>query len=909
MKINSLRLKIFFPLVVCIVIFVMLQSTFFFNKIKDSINDQVESKASDLAKTMAYLAESVQEKSELLRFVSAISAENDIQSIMVLEKSSNKIIVSNRYEYIGEKPSANIELFNQKNIQKAYDTKEIVMAYEDGSHQLLLVYMPVYLDFKEYQAKTIMPAIIIFSLDTGEINLFFDTIARLSAFATLIFGIAIYFLFYFLIDHFILKPHKKILSVVSKRASGQKGLYITNTSGDEIGRLSSEINKMLEIIMEQESSLIDATLKAEQSSLSKSVFLANMSHEFRTPLNGIIGFSEMVSETNLEQDQLEMVNTIRLCSDGLLSLINDVLDISKIEAQEITLENIPFNINKLLVEAFVLVQNKIVNKNIRLEIEQPLILCDVIGDPLRLKQVMINFLTNAAKFTEVGFIRLKLEILLDNVAEYKLKFSVQDTGIGMTGDQSEVIFDAFKQADQSTTRKYGGTGLGMSICKSLVALMGDEIALDTTIDKGSTFSFDTFMGKGPAIEINYRYQEQKECFLSEDVAQNTLNIVDNLHSLNVSAKIFNDLSSLLINKKDSAIPTVFIEYEEIKRMKFGKNDKLKELCHFIDKKRISLIVILPYLNEKILLELKKLKITYYIARPLWLDSLRSTLDRSWQLGKKESKKEALALGTSHKILVAEDNLVNQKLIMRVLKNLGHTVSLAKNGEEAVAKSLDEEFDLIFMDMQMPVMDGLEASRVIKKRDEKIPIVAMTANAFETDKEACFDAGMVDFLSKPVKKIEIVTTIEKHALNGTPGVLPSKRSIDKVPRVLVVEDEEKIRKIIVKSLHTVFKNVIVDEADNGYKACAKLGENVPDVVVTDLRMPQMDGSDFVEFIFKEENYKEVKIIVYSGLDKDHHILQKLRETHVEKIMFKTESALEVAKSVFEIVNNKTVLKES
>lgn len=765
MKFNSLRLKIFFPLVFFIILFVLLQSNFFFGKLQVSVNDQVRLRARDIANTMAYLTESVQEKSELLRFVSAISAENEIESILVLKKTSNEIIASDHYELIGSTFSKEQKIFDLLHMEEAYDTKELVLVYQGKDKKILSVYMPVLLSFKNDKTQELQEGLVVFGLDTSEINTVFDQIAWNSALVALGFGVAIYILFYFLIEYFILKPNKKILTVVAKRASGQKGVYIENKSKDEIGRLSWEINKMLEIIMEQENNLVQATIDAEEASKAKSIFLANMSHEFRTPLNGIIGFTEMVAETSLSEDQAEMVNTIRLCSEGLLSLINDVLDVSKIEASEVVLEKVPFNLNQLLLESFVLVQNRIVSKVIRLVIEQPVLPGKVIGDPLRLKQIIINFLTNAAKFTEKGFVLLRLEILNQDSVEIKFRFSVQDTGIGMTQEQAVVIFDVFKQADGSTTRKYGGTGLGMSICKSLVELMGDEISLDTTIDEGSTFSFEASFGVGELLGVDYAFSEKKKCFISEGAHQHSENLLKHFKEMNVEVSSFKALSFFLNDFHEPLPATIFYDFDEIRKAYFEESDEFNQICQLNNENKIHLIVIIPYMSEKILMELRRLKITEYIVRPLWISNLKAILDRLWLLDEKKGGKHALLDSYAHNILIAEDNLINQKLLLKVLKKLGHHVTVAKNGLEAVEKSLAEKFDLIFMDMQMPVMDGLEACRKIKARGDDVPVVAMTANAFQSDKDACLDAGMIAFLAKPVRKNELSATIEKHALKG------------------------------------------------------------------------------------------------------------------------------------------------
>ncbi len=389
--------------------------------------------------------------------------------------------------------------------------------------------------------------------------------------------------------------------------------------------------------------LVEAKAEAEQATQSKSLFLANMSHEIRTPLNGVLGMNQLLKTTNPTPEQLEYIEAIRISGDSLLTIINDILDFSKIEAGSLKLENIPFNLPNLMRQTFDIVKIQGEKKGLEMRMDIPDNFPEIIlGDPTRLRQILLNFCNNAVKFTEKGYVHLKISTLFPANKKCKqgsipVRFSVKDSGIGIPRSKQKHIFESFAQADATTTRRFGGTGLGLAISKLLAELMGGQVGLDSAPDKGSTFWLSLCVT--PAQKAIQKQEEPKEISSVKPIRKNI------------------------------------------------------------------------------------------------------------------------------RILLAEDNIINQKLMMRILKKYELNFDVVENGREALDKLKEKHYDLILMDIQMPVMDGFTATQEIRRMEdstqEHIPIIALTANAVKGDRERCLDAGMDDYLAKPINVQELLSIIERY----------------------------------------------------------------------------------------------------------------------------------------------------
>jgi len=514
---------------------------------------------------------------------------------------------------------------------------------------------------------------------------------------------------------------------------------------------------------------VELSRKAEEASKAKSLFLANMSHEIRTPLNGILGFLELLKTTDLNEEQFEYVNTITTSSNSLLEIINNILDVSKIESNKIELELIPFKpINEFenIIEIF---GARAADKNIDLvSYIDPSIPSNLKGDILKIKEVVTNLLSNAIKFTHEGYISLTIKKTALTSTKAKLYFEVEDTGIGISKEQQDKIFELFSQADVSVTRKYGGTGLGLSISRKYIQMMGGDITVESEVNEGTKFFF----------EIELEVLDPKESFTPNAFEKLTLAVFDPnkdniklsylkdyLKYANAQILYFNSLEELKQIVKSESLNSVTFVYETM--------DNVDEYVEYLDSAHIKYTLVSSLKNKPNIIELPYTPI-YTIwdpINPTKVYSMLEEIDNS-RLNKYKKVIDTINEETSSnkfnlKVLVAEDNPINQKLIKITLEQMGIKVVLANNGLEAFNKySINpENYDLIFMDIQMPTMDGIEATHEILDFEEEeeiphTPIIALTANALKGDRERFLAEGMDEYLTKPIKNDALTAIIKQ-----------------------------------------------------------------------------------------------------------------------------------------------------
>ena len=640
-----------------------------------------------------------------------------------------------------------------------------------------------------------------------------------------------------------------------------------------------------------EQKIIEAKEKAEDNTRSKSEFLANMSHEIRTPMNGIIGMSHLALQTTLDDKQKNYIQKIDNSAKSLLGIINDILDFSKIEAGKLTIDKIEFDLFKVVDSVVNLLEFKAHEKNLEIIVSYSSNMGkSFFGDNLRITQILTNLMSNAVKFTDSG----EIGIYINKKDENIVRFEIKDTGIGLTKEEQSKLFTSFSQADGSTTRKYGGTGLGLTICKQLVELMGGKIWLESQIDIGSKFIFEIELEELSHSKTNFKQFTNKKVLIVDD-NESWHSVLENL-LLNFGMSVdiaYGGYDALKILKEyENSYDLILMDWNMPQLDGIETTRLINQSFTEITKKPPTVIMVSSFRQESIVKLASDVGIDIFLQKPINPSVLNNLLTGIFEddvkltysniIEDKTFKNDINSL-KGIQILLVEDNTINQEIIVGLLHSSGINIDIASNGQEAIDMFKLNEYELIFMDLQMPIMGGIEATKIIREIDKNIPIIALTANAMKDDIEKTKSVGMNEHLNKPIDVEKLYETLLKYL---------SKKS-----DVTTIYDNSLTNNFIIPRLKNIDVNLglkylsgnkklylkILDEFYNSYK---------------DLKL-----KDLKEEEFKRTLHTLKGLSANIGASALHKISKEIEESKDEKLLLKFDNELNLVLDELKVLDIK------
>ena len=607
----------------------------------------------------------------------------------------------------------------------------------------------------------------------------------------------------------------------------------------ELRQKNKELEEEIDKRRQAELFMRQAKESAETANRAKSAFLANMSHEIRTPMTAIIGLSDLAIKSELSPKVRDYINKIKSSSYSLLSLINDILDVSKIEAGRLHLDSTHFNLEDIFERLADMFKKPVADKGLELVQSLPSSeACHLIGDSIRLEQVLINLVSNAIKFTKDGEIVVKVSVIEQGDSHIHLNFAISDTGIGMEADRIPKLFNAFVQADDSTTRKYGGTGLGLTICKHIVEMMGGRFKVTSTPGKGSEFSFSTVLKRSKnftktKLTLPDDLHGGKVLVCDDNkIARETLR--DDLETISFNPVLVDSGAKALaeLAKAKEAGDPFGLVMMDWRMPEMDGIETAGKILSEADAPRI--IMLTAFGRDEVSQKAMQAGVHAFLSKPATRTMLFEAIlyvfnrDITETIGSKHddaNKAEGNIIFSNTNILLVEDNAINQQVIREILENIGISVDIANNGIEGVSSLQSSNFDLVLMDIQMPEMDGYTATRKIRELPhfDKLPIIAMTAYAMDGDRAKCMEAGMNDHVAKPINKQQLFSALmkwlplskqspnaiitDKVAPSDQPEIPTNLAGIDVAAGLSQVENNAQLYNTLLMKFHDEFADVV------------------------------------------------------------------------------------------------------